>query len=128
MRIHFQNITLADGSTASGCMMVIAALPVTYWSTDNGNDIWSEWFTTNTIDVQLTTDSGSTAYGFLVDQKEVRTGVTCPPTNPTALAESCHPYANNYDYTWTIIESRCDPDEDTFPEDNALYRRRYRIV
>ena len=102
MRIHFQNITLAGGSDRIRLYDGHSGLPVTYWSTDNGNDIWSEWFTTNTIDVQLTTDSGSTAYGFLVDQKEVRTGATCPPTNPTALAESCHPYANNYDYTWTI--------------------------
>ena len=67
-------------------------------------DIWSEWFTTDTIEVRLVTDSGSTAWGFLVDQKEVRTGLTCSPTNPNALAESCHPYANNYDNTWTITD------------------------
>ena len=103
MRIHFQNITLANGDFIR-LYDGHGGTAELFQNTDNGVDIWSEWFTTNTIEVRLVTDAGSTAYGFLVDQKEVRTGITCPPTNPNALAESCHPYANNYDNTWTITD------------------------
>jgi hypothetical protein len=59
---------------------------------------------TNTIKVRLTTGASGTDWGFLVDQKDIRTGMTCPLTNPDALAESCHTYANDYDYTWTITD------------------------
>ena len=52
--------------------------------------------------IKLYTDSGTTAFGFIVDQVETR-AVAVPPSS--YLAECYHPYANNYEHTWTISES-----------------------
>ena len=71
MRIHFQNITLANGDFIR-LYDGHGGTAELFQNTDNGVDIWSEWFTTNTIEVRLVTDSGSTDWGFLVDQKDVR--------------------------------------------------------
>ena len=67
-------------------------------------DVWTEWYTGDTLKVKLKTNSSGTAYGFLVDKKETR-GTAPPPEPGTCLAESFHPYANNYENTWTISKS-----------------------
>jgi len=73
----------------------------TYSSSDNGQDIWTEWFTGDTLKIKLKTDGKFTAYGFVVDQKETRVS---PAPSSSYLAESYHEYANNYEYIWTISE------------------------
>jgi len=107
MRIHFQKLDLVNllGHPISDTVKLYDGddtLLATYSS--DGEDFWSEWYMTDTIKVRLTTGSSYNAWGFLVDEMDVRTGMTCPPTDPDALAESCHDYANNYDYTWTITD------------------------
>ena len=72
-----------------------------YGAYDDGEDFWTEWQTTDTVRVKLVTDSSYTAYGFLIDQIEYR-NEEIPSTG--YLAESYHPYANKYEYTWKISQ------------------------
>ncbi len=74
----------------------------TYTYHDNREDVWSEWYTGDTLKLELETDSSETAYGFAVDKIETRGEA---PEPSSYVVESFHPYANNYKNTWTISES-----------------------
>ena len=67
--------------------------------------IWTEWETADTLNLELTTNNGGNAYGFTVDQIEYRDEII-PPTE--YLAESYHPYANNYQYKWMVEQPDAD--------------------
>ena len=74
-----------------------------YYHDKSLEDVWTEWFTGDTLKVKLETDGSGTAFGFIVDKKETR-GTVPTPEPTTCLVESYHPYANNYENTWTISE------------------------
>jgi hypothetical protein len=103
----------------------------------NLQDFYTEWYTGDTIKVKLVTDSSGTANGFVIDKTEIRMKETNGPddsddakdVNPenkhegktsddtetdeslddsNPVAESDHPYANNYENTWTISEPGAD--------------------
>ena len=76
-----------------------------YGKTHNGENFWTEWYATDTLRLKLVTDDSRTAYGFLVDQIYYR-NEKVPPTEH--LAESHHPYANCYEYTWEISQPGAD--------------------
>ena len=63
-------------------------------------DFWTEWYVGDTLGVRLITSDQGTAYGFKIDKLESRSG-TCISNN--SLAESYHPYANNFEYKWPDI-------------------------
>ena len=52
MRIHFQRITLSIGDDI-GLYDSNNTLLATYHSRDNGLNIWSQWYPTDTIKVQV---------------------------------------------------------------------------
>ena len=63
-------------------------------------DFWTEWYTGDTLGVKLVTSDKGTAYGFKIDKVDSRSD-TCIHNN--SLAESYHPYANNFEYMWPDI-------------------------
>ncbi len=63
-------------------------------------DFWTEWYVGDTLGVRLITSDQGTADGFKIDKLESRSG-TCISNN--SLAESYHPYANNFEYKWPDI-------------------------
>ncbi|WP_320211746.1 VCBS repeat-containing protein [Methanospirillum purgamenti] len=98
MRIHFTKIVLAYGDHL-------------YLLDDEGNELqdftyttkenyYSEWFTGNSFQLRLKTNSNTNAYGFTSDKLDCRTSDAPETTN---IAESFHDYANNYDYTWSNL-------------------------
>jgi hypothetical protein len=110
MRLHFTKIEL------NGCydyirildkddnVLVTYGLPPPYYSGCPGvslEDVWTEWYTGDTLKIKLETNDSGTAYGFLVDKKETR-AKSAPSSS--YLAESYHYYANNYEHTWTVSE------------------------
>ena len=70
-----------------------------YWHGVYEEDMWTEWFSRDTLKVKLKTNGYGTAYGFQIDKLETRTNMA--PSG--ALPESYHPYANNFEYTWPPI-------------------------
>ena len=101
MRLHFDKLSLAKADYI-GIYDEMGRELVSYGDRNyatNGADFWIGWQTTDVLRVKLTTDSSGSAYGFLIDKVECRDEVS-PPTEH--LAESYHPYANNYVYTWEI--------------------------
>ena len=64
------------------------------------SNFWSDWYTGDTLKIQLVTNGRDTDDGFIIDKYETRQSAPIS----SYLAESWHPYANNYDHTWTIEE------------------------
>ena len=60
-------------------------------------DFWTEWYAGDTLGVKLVTSDQGNAYGFKIDKLESRSDM-CISNN--SLAESYHPYANNFEYKW----------------------------
>jgi PKD repeat protein len=72
---------------------------------NNINDLpqggWTQWFAVRNYTVRLTTVSGN-SYGFLIDQADTR-NTSVPLYNyPATVAESFHPTAAGFSYTWNI--------------------------
>lgn len=63
-------------------------------------DFWTDWYTGDTLQVKILTDSSGTDYGFKIDKAENRTGIDTP-NDP--LPESHHDYASNFKSTWPDI-------------------------
>ena len=63
-------------------------------------DFWTEWYAGDTLGVRLITSDQGTGYGFKIDKVESRSDV-CISNN--SLADSYHPYANNFEYKWPDI-------------------------
>ena len=103
IRIHFSKIEIDPVHRTFDYLYVLDEdnHTLTSWRSVAEEDIWTQWYTGDTLKVKLYTDSGTTAFGFIVDQVETR-AVAVPPSS--YLAESYHPYANNYEHTWTISE------------------------
>ncbi|MEN6513281.1 hypothetical protein [Methanoculleus sp.] len=100
MRIHFDKLSLASSDTLRiydelGRQLVYYE---DYYGYDD-TDFWTEWQTTDTLRVKLSTGNSGTSYGFLIDRAE-RRDEKSPYTEH--FAESYHPYANNYAHTWEI--------------------------
>jgi len=107
IRIHFYKLELKDyGDTLT--MRGKEDNFLKGWEDTLKEDYWTEWYTGNTLKLELKTDRSGTAYGFLVDKVETRGTVPPPLPEPEAIIESCHPYANNCNKTWEIY----NPDEE----------------
>ncbi len=99
IRIHFENLDLAD----SDILVIYDKYDnklVTYDYWQSSKDFWTEWYTGDTLKVKLITDNSGTAYGFKIDKLESRSDVCI---SNDSLAESYHPYANNFEYKWPDI-------------------------
>lgn len=70
------------------------------------NNTWTPWVNGDTIKVKLVTDYSVTAYGFVVDNKEVRSGGgTPPPAQPSDLFDiSVTPLAVGQRNVFFILE------------------------
>ena len=101
IRIHFKKLELASADSLTIYDDQGHQLEY-YGSYYDDEDFWTEWQTTDTVRVKLTTSNSYTAYGLLIDQIEYR-NEEVPSTE--YFAESYHPYANNYEYTWKISQS-----------------------
>ncbi len=104
MRLHFDKLSLAKEDTLriyDELGRQLARYPSSFYLSYDNTDFWTAWQTTDTLLVELTTDSRYTSYGFLIDKVECR-DEKIPPTEHRA--ESYHPYANNYKHTWKISE------------------------
>ena len=99
MRFHFDKLRLSSGDRLTIYDEMGREL-VSYKGVCEGTDFWIEWQTTDTFLVELVTGSSATSYGFLIDDVE-RRDERFPSTEH--LAESYHPYANNYVHTWEIF-------------------------
>ncbi|KKG28507.1 CUB domain-containing protein [Methanosarcina mazei] len=99
IRFHFENLELAASDKLILCDKYDNVL-VTYDRWDSRKNFWTEWYTGDSLKVKLITDDSYTAYGFKIDQVENRLDV-CPSDD--ALAESYHPYANNFEHKWPDI-------------------------
>lgn len=83
----------------------------------NSNDLWTEWYTGDTLKVKLITDSSRTDYGFKIDKVETRpekiiadehSDESNSSEESESLPESDSPYANNFANTWTVNEPGAD--------------------
>ena len=105
IRIHFTKIELASYDYIS--IPDKDNQPLTSYGSGRGTttyeDKWTEWYTGDTLKVKLKTSNEGTAFGFIVDKIETR-GTVPTSESTSSLAESYHPYANNYEHTWTISE------------------------
>ncbi len=103
VRLHFDKLRLASGDSLTiydELGKELASYGETY-SVYERADFWTEWQTTDTLRIKLSTNNGGTAYGFLIDDVE-RRDERFPPPEQGHFAESYHPYANNYVHTWEI--------------------------
>ncbi|MEG3054615.1 MAG: CUB domain-containing protein [Methanoculleus sp.] len=105
IQLHFDKLDLANYDYLEIYNDVGKYLGSRYGRSQNGNDFWTEWYATDTLRLKLVTDDRSTSYGFLIDQIEYR-NEKVPPTEH--LAESYHPYANCFEYTWKISQPGAD--------------------
>ena len=102
IRLHFDKLSLTSYDTLriyDELGRELARYPSAGSSSYDNADFWTAWQTTDTLQVKLVTDSRYTSYGFLIDKVDCR-DEKVPPTEH--LAESYHPYANNYVHTWKI--------------------------
>jgi hypothetical protein len=110
IRLHFDSLKLArvDGPSSRNDKLILSdkygEKLKTYESVFgvDEHDFWTDWYETDTLNVTLDTDSSGTDYGFKIDKKETRMGVS---SSPKSLPESDHPYASHYNYTWPAIVS-----------------------
>ncbi|MGI5991119.1 MAG: CUB domain-containing protein [Methanosarcina sp.] len=121
IRLHFEYLKLAknqryDFQVYDKLILYdkydnVLAIYGNYMSGVNSQDFWTEWYTGDTLKVKLVTDSSGTANGFIIDKTEIRTDTSASKdflAESNSLAESDHPYANNYKNTWTISEPGAD--------------------
>jgi hypothetical protein len=100
IRIHFESLNLADTSDRLILYDKYDNELVTYSYWQSSKDFWTEWYTGDTLKVKLVTGNSGTAYGFKIDKLDSRSDL-CISNN--SLAESYHPYANNFYYKWPDI-------------------------
>ncbi|MGI5991120.1 MAG: hypothetical protein ACOX79_08410 [Methanosarcina sp.] len=98
IRIHFESLNLNYYDKLILFDKYDNNLATYDWNSDKS--FWTEWYTGDTLKVKLITDESRTAYGFKIDKLESRSDV-CISNN--SLAESYHPYANNFEYKWPDI-------------------------
>jgi hypothetical protein len=71
---------------------------------------WTNWYPGDKLQIRLVTDDSKVCDGFIIDKDMVSNetassfGSEDASKSSQYLAESDHPYANNYDDTWTIEE------------------------
>ena len=99
IRLHFENLDLATSDKLILYDKYDNKL-VTYDHWGSGKDFWTEWYTGDALKVKLVTGDSGTAYGFKIDKVDSRSDM-CIHNN--SLAESYHPYANNFEYIWPDI-------------------------
>jgi len=121
IRIHFESLQLAtdDAATIGGYDKVILLDKFDNelgeygdYNGINSKGFWTEWYTGDTLKVKLVTDSSRTDYGFNIDKVETRpdsmsnnsSAKSNSLAESTPVAESDHPYANNFENTWKINE------------------------
>ncbi|WP_211530611.1 PKD domain-containing protein [Methanocalculus chunghsingensis] len=78
MRIHFDTLGLYDSVDRVRLYDGGNQLLTTYYGSRANEDLWSEWYTTDTIKVRLETGGSGTAYGFLIDFIETGNGLISP--------------------------------------------------
>ena len=104
IRIHFSKLELAGGDELyildknGKRLMFWEGKSALYMGVTDYGEFWTEWYAGDTIKIKLKTNERGTAYGFKVDDVEVRTA----EAPSSQLPESYHPYANCYEHTWTI--------------------------
>lgn len=97
MRLHFTELYLNRANDYLSLNDKNGNELVEYNWADNGKDLWTEWFTGDTIKVRLQTNGKGTAYGFKIDKVEIRTNsgfITVPSTDVTAVGNDTIPVAN----------------------------------
>ncbi|KKH45797.1 hypothetical protein [Methanosarcina sp. 1.H.A.2.2] len=99
IRLHFENLDLASYDKLILYDKYDDKL-VSYNYGNTGKDFWTEWYTGDTLKVKLVTDNSKTGYGLKIDEVEGRSDMGI---SDNSLAESHHPYANNFEYTWPDI-------------------------
>ncbi len=124
IRLHFDYLKLGEPGKLSSNFQVYDKLILydkydnvlkTYGRSSGVNlqDFWTEWYAVDTLKVKLVTDSSGTANGFIIDKTETRMDMSTSKgsldesnslTESNPVAESDHPYANNYKNSWTINE------------------------
>ena len=72
MRLHFENLDLADTSDKLVLYDKYDNKLMTYSYWQSSKDFWTEWYTGDTLKVKLITDSSGTAYGFKIDKGEIK--------------------------------------------------------
>jgi hypothetical protein len=99
IRIHFSKLEIAGYDILD--LFDKEDNKLTGWccNTVYEDGLWTEWYTGDTIKLNLTTSGGHNGYGFAVDGIETR--MVSKPTSP--LPETFHPYADNYKETWTVF-------------------------
>ena len=71
MRLHFTKLELGSGDYLYIYDKDNQRL-TRYDSYDDSADMWTDWYTGDTLKIKLKTNSSRTAYGFLIDQKETK--------------------------------------------------------
>ena len=85
MRIHFTKIELLEDDYVR-ILDIDKNELATYgysWAPLSEADMWTEWFTGDTLKIKLETDGSGTAFGFIVDKKEARGAVPTPEPSPS---------------------------------------------
>jgi hypothetical protein len=115
IRLHFNYLKLAKNEFwGSGDELILLdkhgnelKTYVNYDEGINDQDFWTNWYEGDTLQVKLVTDSSRICDGFIIDKTDVKQGegVTSDSSvESNYLAESDHPYQNNYEDTWPIKE------------------------
>ena len=69
----------------------------------NSQDFWTKWYKGDKLSVKLVTDETRPCYGFVIDKMDFKLDES-PSVEFKSLAESDHPYENDFEKTWTISE------------------------
>jgi len=91
----------------------------------SGNDLAGKTVTVfgDTVKIRLQTDGSITSYGFSLTSIVADLSVSVEKVTVTSgLPESAHPYANNYDHTWTYTHPGAGMLEITFSPDTITER------
>jgi hypothetical protein len=94
-KVHFSRITLASGDRVQ-VLDENDTIVQTFGAGTNVTNIWSDHVPGRVVKIRLITDCCGTNWGFRVDN------IVDSVPNP-GLAQSNHPYSNNTDQTWTIV-------------------------
>ena len=104
IRLHFENIEIGSYDDLDLLDKYDNVLRTYNWPTAELN-LWTDWYTGDTLKVRLVTDNSGTSYGFKIDDVDTRSSIY---KSNDSLAESNHPYANNFEKIWTINKSGAD--------------------
>lgn len=115
IRLHFEYLKLAQNQRINFQVYDKLILYDKYdnvlktYGMNNGvnyQDLWTEWYTGDTLKVKLVTDSSGTANGFIIDKTETRMDETSEPSefvdekssNPSGSSSSEHPKPKQTEY------------------------------